>query len=383
MTVSTPVPLLLLVLGLVLPYASHAFLGSQVRNLPSVKQLIPRANTAGVSQLAAAATTAAASSSAVYLGSSSNDDPEAFDWWKQWYPVALTRDLDSAVPTKVTLLGRDMVLWKEGPAAAAASGSPAAWRCFIDRCPHRMAPLSEGRVESKTGNLQCAYHGWEFGGSGACSKIPQADPDADQSEAVALRSKRACATALPTQEAQGMIWVWPDTSEEGLVAAKVVKPTLMEDVDEKAMSYLVVCRDMPVRHVYLFRGGRGVGLSRGNQLQKSPLGISWRQNCSYSNRGSILILISSPSLPPPPPLPPKQTKNSTASTPSSKTASTLPTSPSPITTSSATGTKPPLSISRSTRSARTGLTLLNSFPSAAVCPPQQQQQQQEVQLDNQ
>jgi len=50
MTVSTPAPLLLLVLGLVLPYASHAFLGSQVRNLPSVKQLIPRANTAGVSQ---------------------------------------------------------------------------------------------------------------------------------------------------------------------------------------------------------------------------------------------------------------------------------------------------------------------------------------------
>jgi hypothetical protein len=47
-------------------------------------------------------------------------------------------------------------------------------------------------------------------------------------------------------EAQGMVWVWPDTSAEGLAAAKVVKPNLMEDVDEKAMSYLVVCRDMPV-----------------------------------------------------------------------------------------------------------------------------------------
>lgn len=43
-----------------------------------------------------------------------------------------------------------------------------------------------------------------------------------------------------------MVWVWPDTSAEGLEAAKVVKPNLMEDVDEKAMSYLVVCRDMPV-----------------------------------------------------------------------------------------------------------------------------------------
>lgn len=251
MTVSTPArPLLVLVLGLVLPYASHAFLGGQARNLPSLKQQSRRATAAGVSQLAAA-TTAAAASSAAFLGSSTdNDDPEAFDWWKQWYPVALTRDLDSAVPTKVTLLGRDLVLWKEGAAAAAGTGSSPAWRCFIDRCPHRMAPLSEGRVDSKTGHLQCAYHGWEFGGSGACSKIPQADPDADSSEAAAMRSRRACATALPTQEAQGMIWVWPDTSEEGLAAAQVVKPTLMEDVDEKAMSYLVVCRDMPVRHVY-------------------------------------------------------------------------------------------------------------------------------------
>ncbi len=254
MLVSTP---LLMVLGLVLPYTSQAFVGGQVPKSSFPKQQSRWVTTAGILKLAAA-TTATASSSVAFLGSSSNDNvPEAFDWWKQWYPMALIRDLDSAVPTKVTLLGRDLVLWKEGAAAAAASGSPPAWRCFIDRCPHRMAPLSEGRVDSKTGHLQCAYHGWEFGGSGACSKIPQADPDADQSEAAAMRSRRACATTLPTQEAQGMIWVWPDTSEEGLAAAKAVKPTLMEDVDEKAMSYLVVCRDMPVRpfQLYSLKGG--------------------------------------------------------------------------------------------------------------------------------
>ncbi len=167
-------------------------------------------------------------------------DDAAFDWWQQWYPVALTRDLDSAVPSKVTLLGRDLVLWKEGAAAGGA------WQCFVDRCPHRLAPLSEGRIDAKTGHLQCAYHGWEFEGSGACTKIPQMDPDAADTHA-AMHSRRACATALPTQEAQGMVWVWPDTSEAGLQAAKVTSPNLMTDVDEKAMSYLVVCRDMPVR----------------------------------------------------------------------------------------------------------------------------------------
>ena len=29
---------------------------------------------------------------------------------------------------------------------------------LIDRCPHRAAALSEGRMTS-SGNLQCAYHG--------------------------------------------------------------------------------------------------------------------------------------------------------------------------------------------------------------------------------
>lgn len=89
-----------------------------------------------------------------------------FDWWRQWYPVALTRDLDPTSLTKATLLGRELVLWKEG-------GAGGQWRCFLDRCPHRLAPLSEGRVDGKTGHLQCAYHGWEFDATGACTKIPQ------------------------------------------------------------------------------------------------------------------------------------------------------------------------------------------------------------------
>lgn len=36
----------------------------------------------------------------------------------------------------------------------------------------RMVPLSEGRVHE--GTLECAYHGWEFDGSGRPVTIPQA-----------------------------------------------------------------------------------------------------------------------------------------------------------------------------------------------------------------
>ena len=47
---------------------------------------------------------------------------------------------------------------------------------FDDACPHRLAPLSDGRID-KLGRLQCAYHGWCFNGSGHCKLIPQATPD--------------------------------------------------------------------------------------------------------------------------------------------------------------------------------------------------------------
>ena len=41
------------------------------------------------------------------------------------------------------------VLWRDG-------GDE--WRVFADRCPHRQAPLSEGRVNEQ-GELECPYHG--------------------------------------------------------------------------------------------------------------------------------------------------------------------------------------------------------------------------------
>jgi pheophorbide a oxygenase len=60
------------------------------------------------------------------------------------------------------LLGTPLVIWKDP-----ASGS---WSVLEDRCPHRLAPLSEGRVEAGAGRegLMCSYHGWSFDARGAC-----------------------------------------------------------------------------------------------------------------------------------------------------------------------------------------------------------------------
>ena len=52
-------------------------------------------------------------------------------------------------------------------------------QCLADQCPHRLAPLSDGRLatDPETGakRLECSYHGWQFGGCGRCTKLPQLD----------------------------------------------------------------------------------------------------------------------------------------------------------------------------------------------------------------
>jgi phenylpropionate dioxygenase-like ring-hydroxylating dioxygenase large terminal subunit len=91
-----------------------------------------------------------------------------FDWYAQWYPVMPVCDLDKRVPHAKTVMGLDLVVWWDR--------NESEWKVFDDSCPHRLAPLSEGRID-QWGRLQCVYHGWCFNGSGNCKFIPQAPPD--------------------------------------------------------------------------------------------------------------------------------------------------------------------------------------------------------------
>jgi phenylpropionate dioxygenase-like ring-hydroxylating dioxygenase large terminal subunit len=89
-----------------------------------------------------------------------------------------------------TVQGVPLVLFR-GP-----GGAPSA---LEDRCPHRNAPLSAGRV--RDGSLECAYHGWRFEPGGACVAVPGlAGPP---------RARAARASAVPCVERDGLVWVAP------------------------------------------------------------------------------------------------------------------------------------------------------------------------------
>ncbi|BBN05162.1 hypothetical protein MPTK1_3g10850 [Marchantia polymorpha subsp. ruderalis] len=153
-----------------------------------------------------------------------------FNWTTNWYPVIPVADFDKAVPYPFHILGRKVVIWcdKEGQ-----------FHCLLDACPHRLAPLSEGRVD-EAGCIQCSYHGWSFRGDGSCAKIPQAKPEGAQARA--CEQTRAQAVALPLLVKQGILFIWPDESSPEL--ARRTPPPTASCVEGEGWCAVETFRDM-------------------------------------------------------------------------------------------------------------------------------------------
>ncbi|MDM0011627.1 aromatic ring-hydroxylating dioxygenase subunit alpha [Variovorax sp. J22P168] len=108
-----------------------------------------------------------------------------------WHPVVLAEEV-AATPLPARLLGENLVLWRDEAARVHA---------WADRCPHRGAQLSLGRVVDCNGAkaLECPYHGWRFEAGGRCTHVP-ALPGF-----VPPATHRA--VAHEAVEAQGLVWV--------------------------------------------------------------------------------------------------------------------------------------------------------------------------------
>lgn len=179
------------------------------------------------------------------LESSSSDS--SFDWYKSWHPIVPVEFLDMEKPHAFKLLGMDIVIWNDGPvgvdvnsysdassnrteslfrprkhrAKGAKKSMNGNWRAFVDECPHRRVPLSEGRIEDD-GSLLCSYHGWRFNGVGETLVIPQVS-DVEFNR-VKSNPKSRC-NSFPVQIVDGVLWVWPDASENsGLESALTPVP---------------------------------------------------------------------------------------------------------------------------------------------------------------
>eukprot|EP00210_Caulerpa_lentillifera_P001779 g1709.t1 len=141
-------------------------------------------------------------SSSPDITSESQDEQvdEKFNWFKNWWAVQVVDNLETDRPNKIQLLNKDYIVWK---------GHSGNWIAMDDECPHRMAPLSEGRIE-KDGNLLCSYHAWRFNESGKCVKIPHAEDE--KAHTVACNSPRSAVQTYPCKTRGSLLWIWPDDS---------------------------------------------------------------------------------------------------------------------------------------------------------------------------
>jgi phenylpropionate dioxygenase-like ring-hydroxylating dioxygenase large terminal subunit len=111
-----------------------------------------------------------------------------------WYPACTSRDLRGRRPVAIELMGEPLVAFRAADGRASV---------LVDRCPHRNAPLSAGRV--RDGELECGYHGWRFDGSGSCTAVPGLlGPVGD----------RRGVDGHATREVDGLVWFWSERDAE-------------------------------------------------------------------------------------------------------------------------------------------------------------------------
>jgi len=95
-----------------------------------------------------------------------------------WHPVIRSEDVKDR-PVGVRLLDQPVVLFRSGEEIVALE----------DYCVHRGAALSLGRLQGE--NLECPYHGFQYGASGRCVRIPSMAPEQPIPEKARVRKFHA------------------------------------------------------------------------------------------------------------------------------------------------------------------------------------------------
>ncbi|TNE50694.1 MAG: aromatic ring-hydroxylating dioxygenase subunit alpha [Deltaproteobacteria bacterium] len=114
----------------------------------------------------------------------------------RWYVVLDANEVKKK-PLGVKRFGERMVFWRDSEGHVA---------CQLDRCCHRGAQLSLGRV---VGNcIECPFHGWQFNKDGACTLVPSNGSKAKVPKSFQVKS-------YPVREAYGWIWLFWGEVKEG------------------------------------------------------------------------------------------------------------------------------------------------------------------------
>ena len=123
-----------------------------------------------------------------------------------WYVAAWTHEIEPGRIHARTIIDQPLVIYRTSDGEIVA---------LEDRCPHRFAPLSMGRLEGDA--LRCMYHGLKFAPDGRCIEIPGQK----------LIPQSACVRRYPLQVVGSWVWVWMGEADKADPAA--IPPSLALD----------------------------------------------------------------------------------------------------------------------------------------------------------
>lgn len=104
-----------------------------------------------------------------------------------WYVAGWASEVTADALLSRTYLNTPVILYRDGDGSVIA---------MEDRCCHRFAPLSKGRLEGE--DVRCMYHGLKFAPSGQCIEIPGEDKVPPQMKVQTFQ----------VVEQQKLIWIW-------------------------------------------------------------------------------------------------------------------------------------------------------------------------------
>jgi phenylpropionate dioxygenase-like ring-hydroxylating dioxygenase large terminal subunit len=104
-----------------------------------------------------------------------------------WYVAGWSNQVTEGEIVARTIVGEPIILYRTSLGGISV---------LEDRCCHRFAPLSRGRLEGD--DVRCMYHGLKFSASGACVEIPSSD----------VIPRGVAVRAFPVVEQDRWIWVW-------------------------------------------------------------------------------------------------------------------------------------------------------------------------------
>ena len=128
-----------------------------------------------------------------------------------WFVAGMAADFGVGELHGKTIARKTLVMWRTRAGKVVA---------FDGRCRHKRFPLAEGKLLDGD-ILECAYHGFCYDATGACTSIP--------SKGSAAPPKTAQLKVYPVVERDGVVWVWPGDRERAVTAPVPASPELGDE----------------------------------------------------------------------------------------------------------------------------------------------------------